>query len=297
MQEGDLVPFADARIHPLSLSVAYATTIFEGVRAYHNRQTGEHALFRVKEHLARLRGGMKLMRFDRTFEPGFLEDALVRLIRANEPDDDVYVRLLVYIGGIGPMTNTGPVNFTAAAIPREKPKYAEKGMSLCVSSWTRLNDNSSPPRIKTTANYHNSRLALLQAKADGYDGAIMLTSQGKVSETPIACIFFVMNGKLITPHSSSDILESITRDSVIQLYKEMTGVNVVEREIDRSEIYLAEEVFICGTGQEIIPVVSIDRLLVGTGNVGPVTSLLRKRYFDVARGNTKDFPSWRTPLL
>lgn len=237
------------------------------------------------------------MRFDRVFDPRYLKDRIVELIRANEPDDDVYVRLLVYIGAIGPMPTVGPVNFTAAAIPRERPKYAETGMSLGVSSWHRLSDNASPPRVKSTANYHNSRLALLQARADSYDGALMLTREGKVSETPIACVFFVRDGKLITPHSSSDILESITRDTIMQLYKDMTGISVVEREMDRSEIYLADEAFMCGTGQEIVPVVSIDRLPVGDGKVGTITSSLRQRYFDVVRGHVAEYSSWRTPVM
>lgn len=296
MQDGELVPFREARIHPLSLSFAYATTVFEGIRAYRDPTSGHLSLFRLDDHLARLAGGMKIMRFDRIFEPQYMRDRIIELIRANTPDDDVYVRLLVYIGVIGPMPTTGPVNFTAAAIPRERPKYAETGMNLGVSSWHRLSDNASPPRVKSTANYHNSRLALLQARADGYDGALMLTREGKVSETPIACIFFVRDKKLITPHSSSDILESITRDTVMQLHKDMAGVSVIEREIDRSEIYLADEAFICGTGQEVIPVVSIDRLPVGDGKVGPITSSLRQRYFDVVRGHTADYSSWRTPI-
>ncbi len=297
MQDGKLVPFRDARVHPLSLGFAYATTVFEGIRAYRDSASGGLSLFRLYEHLARLAGGMKIMRFDHVFDPQYMRDRIIELIRANKPDDDVYVRLLVYIGAIGPMQTVGPVNFTAAAIPRERPKYAETGMSLGVSSWQRLSDNASPPRVKSTANYHNSRLTLLQARADGYDGALMLTREGKVSETPIACVFFVRDKKLITPHSSSDILESITRDTIMQLYKDMTGVSVIEREIDRSEIYLAEEAFICGTGQEIIPVVSIDRLPVGVGRVGPITSSLRQRYFDVVRGHTADYNSWRTLVV
>jgi branched-chain amino acid aminotransferase len=294
MQNGELIPFADARLHPLSLGVAYATTVFEGIRAYYNSRTKQFALFRLDEHLQRLATGMKVMRFDRRFEPGYLRDELVRLIRANEPDDDVYVRLLVYIEAIGMMATTGPVGFTAAAMPREKPKYAETGMSLGVSSWQRLADNASPPRIKSTANYQNGRLAQLQAKSDGYDGAIMLTGDGKVSETPIACLFIVREGRLITPDAGSDILESITRDTLLTLHRELTGQEAEQRRVDRSELYFADEMFICGTGQEILPVTSVDRLPVGSGEVGPMTRRLRQRYFDIVRGNTSDHPEWRT---
>jgi len=294
MVNGELIPFADARIHPLSLAVAYATTVFEGLRAYYNPATGKFAIFRLDEHMRRLQVGMKVMRFERSYETDYMRECLTRLIRANAPDDDVYIRLLAYIEGIGLMATTGPVGFTAAAMPREKPKFADTGMSLGVSSWSRLPDNASPPRIKATANYHNARLTQLQAKADGYDGALMLTPAGRVSEAPIACFFMVRDGKLITPSVTSNILESITRDTLLTLYRELTGKDAEQREVDRSELYFAEEAFLCGTGQEIIPVTAIDKLPVGDGKPGPVTALLRKRYFDIVRGNVPEHPEWRT---
>lgn len=294
MMNGELVPFADAKLHPLSLAVTYATTVFEGVRAYHMPQTGQFALFRLAEHVKRLQVGMKLLRMDRSYDTPYLLECLERLIRANEPDSDVYVRLLVYVEGTGLMATTGPVGFTAAAMPREKPKFAETGMSLGVSSWNRLEDNASPPRIKSTANYHNARLAALQAKSDGYDGALMLTAAGKVSEAPIACFFMVRDGVLITPSKSSGILESITRDTIITRYHELTGKQVEERVIDRSELYFADEAFLCGTGQEIIPVVKIDQFAVGDGGIGPITRQLSRDYFDLVRGVLPAHPEWRT---
>ncbi len=294
MQNGELMPFNDARIHPLSLGVAYATTVFEGLRAYYSPATGKFALFRLDEHMRRLQVGMKVMRFERSYETDYMRDCLAKLIRANEPDDDVYIRLLAYIEGIGLMATTGPVGFTAAAMPREKPKFAETGMSLGVSSWSRLSDNASPPRIKATANYHNARLTQMQARADGYDGALMLTPAGKVSEAPIACFFMVRDGRLITPSVTSNILESITRDTILTLYREIAGREVEQREVDRSELYFADEAFVCGTGQEILPVTLIDKLPVGDAKPGALTKQLRQRYFDVVRGNTPDYPEWRT---
>ncbi len=294
MQNGELMPFAEARVHPLSLAVAYAITVFEGLRAYYHPGRKEFAIFRLDDHLKRLEVGMKLLRFERSFERSYLKDCLAKLIRANEPDADVYVRLLAYIEGVGLMATTGPVGFTAAAMPREKPKYADTGMSLGVSSWSRLSDNASPPRIKSTANYHNARLTQLQAKSDGYDGALMLTPAGKVSEAPIACFFMVRDGKLITPSVTSNILESITRDTILTLYREVTGREAEQREVDRSELYFAEEAFLCGTGQEIIPVTAIDKLPVGNGKPGSLTIQLRQRYFDVVRGNVSEHSEWRT---
>ncbi len=295
MQNGELIPFADARVHPLSLAMAYATAVFEGIRAYRNPETGAFHIFRLAEHVRRLQGGMKVMRFDRSFELEEVRDCLRRLIRANEPDDDVYIRLLVYVEAIGLMATTGPVGFTAAASPRERSKFADSGMSLGVSSWSRLSDNASPPRIKATANYHNARLTQLQAKADGYDGALMLTPAGKVSEAPIACFFMVRDGRLITPDLGSNILESITRDTLITLYEEATGKPVVQRDVDRSELYFAQEAFLCGTGQEVTPVLSIDRLPVGDGTIGPVTRIMQESYLDVVRGLVPDRHDWLTP--
>lgn len=296
MQNGELLPYAEAHIHPMTLGMTYATAVFEGLRAYRNPQTGVFKIFRLAEHVKRLQVGMKVMRMDRKFETEELRECLTRLIRANEPDDDVYVRLLVYVEALGLMAQTGPVGFTAAASPRERPKFADTGMSLGVSSWSRLSDNASPPRIKATANYHNARLTQLQAKADGYDGALMLTPAGKVSEAPIACFFMVRDGRLITPGLGSNILESITRDTILTLYEEITGKPAVQRDVDRSELYFAEEAFLCGTGQEVIPVVSIDRLLVGDGKPGPVTRMLQKCYFDTVREQVPDRHEWLTQI-
>jgi branched-chain amino acid aminotransferase len=296
MMDGELIPFGEARLHPMSLAVTYATTVFEGIRAYHRPQQKAFLVFRLAEHIKRLQVGMKLLRLDADYSLEFMRECLTRLIRANTPDDDVYIRLLVYISGTGLMATSGPVGFTAAAMPREKSKFIDVGMSLGVSSWHRLSDNASPPRIKSTANYHNARLTQLQAKSDGYDGALMLTPQGKVSEAPIACFFMVRDGKLITPSKSSNILESITRDTILALYREMTGEAAEEREVDRSELYFAEEAFLCGTGQEIVPVASIDRLKVGDGGVGPLTRKLRQRYYEVVRGDTPDHAAWRTVI-
>jgi branched-chain amino acid aminotransferase len=159
-----------------------------------------------------------------------------------------------------------------------------------------LADNASPPRIKSTANYHNARLTQLQAKVDGYDGALMLTPAGKVSEAPIACFFMVRDGKLITPGIGSNILESITRDTILTLYEEITGKQAAQRDVDRSELYFAEEAFVCGTGQEVIPVTSIDRLPVGDGQIGPITRMLQKSYFDTVRGLVPDRHGWLTPV-
>jgi len=296
LSDGEIIRYADAKIHPLSLAVTYATTVFEGLRAYRHPQDGSYSFFRLREHIERLQVGMKVMRFERHIDVQEMQQALSRLVRANKPDTDVYIRLLVFISGIGLMATKGPVSYFAVAQPRDKPRFAEKGMQLGVSSWSRLSDNASPPRIKATANYHNARLTQLQAQADGYDGALMLTPNGKVSEAPIACFFMVRDGELITPSLSSNILESVTRDSIIRLYERRFGRPVIQREVDRSELYFAQEAFICGTGQEIIPVVGIDRLPVGDGKPGEITRKVQAMYFDCVRRVVPDEWGWHTPV-
>ncbi|WP_270936674.1 branched-chain-amino-acid transaminase [Falsiroseomonas oryzae] len=295
IHNGRPIPFEEARIHPLALGVAFGIAVFEGLRAYRHPTTGRFAVFRLEEHLARLGQGMKVLRLKDPPALDVLRQAVLDVIRLNEPDDDAYLRLQVQIEGMGMMATTGPVGWIAAALPRERSTKFATGLAAQVSSWTRLPDNAMPPRVKASANYHASRLATLQAKADGYDSAILLTARGKVSEAAAACLFLVRDGVLATPSRSSDILESITRDTVIALAREQ-GIAVEEREVDRSELYVAEEVFLCGTGQELVPVTSVDRLPVGDGTPGDVTKRLQAAYERVVRGTTDAHPEWRTPV-
>lgn len=296
VQNGVLLPWGEARLHPMSMAVTYAICVFEGMRAYRHSETGRLAVFRLREHLARLGQGVRIMRLEGAPPLERLEADVLEVVRANAPDDDAYVRLLVYIEGPGTMASTGPVGWTAAAMPRERSAGLRTGLAVGVSSWTRLADNASPPRVKATANYHAGRLATLQARADGYDSALLLTAAGKVSEAPGACLFLVLDGALVTPSAGSDILESITRRTVIELAGDLGLGPVRERPVDRTELYCAEEVFLCGTGQELAPVTSVDRIAVGDGKPGPATLRLQSRYEAVVRGLTPDHAAWRTPV-
>lgn len=296
VQNGTMLPWGEARLHPMSMAVTYATCVFEGMRAYRHPETGALAVFRLREHLERLGQGMRIMRFTGAPSLAQLEADVLDVVRANAPDDDAYIRLLVYIEGPGTMASTGPVGWTAAAVPRERPASFATGLAVGVSSWTRLSDNASPPRVKATANYHAGRLATLQARADGYDTALLLTAAGKVSEAPGACLFLLLDGVLVTPSSGSDILESVTRRTVMELAEGLGIGPVRERPVDRTELYCAEETFLCGTGQELVPVVSVDRIVVGEGKPGHVTLRLQSRYEAVVRGLTPDHGTWRTPV-
>jgi len=295
IQNGAMIPWADGRLHPHSMAVTYAATVFEGIRAYRHPTTGGYAVFRLDEHLARIAQGVKIMRFENPPTLDAMREGILKLIPANAPDDDVYIRLQVLIDGPGNQGTRGPTGWTAVAIPRERSSGFNKGLSVGFSSWTRLSDNSSPPRVKAVANYHAGRLVTMQAQADGYDTALILNAQGKVSEAPGACLFIIRDGKLLTPNLNSDILESVTRDTVIEFAREM-GLRVHEVPIDRTELYVADEVFLCGTGQELVPVTQVDRLQVGGGQPGPVTMRLQQRYEALVRGTTDDHPEWRTKV-
>jgi branched-chain amino acid aminotransferase len=293
IQNGAPIPFEAARIHPLALGVAYGVAVFEGLRAYRHPQTGRFSVFRLEDHLARLGQGMKVLRLADPPPLATLRDAVLEVVRLNAPDDDAYIRLQVHIEGLGTMATTGPVGWIAAAMPRERSATFATGLSACVSSWTRISDNAMPPRVKASANYHAGRLATLQARADGYDSAILLTARGKVSEAAAACLFLLRDGVLVTPGRGSDILESVTRATVLTLAAEL-GIPCEEREVDRTELYVADEVFLCGTGQELVPVTSVDRLPVGDGTPGPVTMRLQRAYEAMVRGLTDAHAEWRT---
>lgn len=296
IQNGRAIPFDEARVHALSVGLAYGAAVFEGIRAYMNPATGRLSVFRLEEHLVRLDQGMKFMRFDDPPSRDALRQGVLDSVRANAPDDDCYIRLQVHIESLGNQATTGTVGWVCAAIPRERSPKRTSGLALGVSSWTRIADNTMPARIKATANYHAGRIATLQSKADGYDAPILLTRDGKISESAGACLFFVRDGVVITPARDSDILESVTRDTVLALAAEL-GLPTAERRADRTELYVADEVFLCGTGQELVPVATIDRLPVGDGKPGPITMQLQEAYESVVRGTTDAHANWRTPVL
>ncbi len=293
---GELVPYAEARIHAQAVGLRYGANIFEGIRAYWNDEREELYLFRHEDHLRRLQRSMKLMRFEPPWSLRELREPLLTLLRANGFREDLHVWQQVFLAGEGAPDVGGPLGMSIYCGPRGRVKKSEGGLDGCVSSWARISDAAMPPRIKCSANYHNGRLALLQAKADGYDCTVLLNSRGKVAEAPGACLFIVRDGVPITPPITSDILESITRATLIQLFPEVHELPVQEREIDRSELYVADELFLCGSGWEITPVVSVDRYRIGDGTIGPVTRAIQETYFSVVRGRGELHKDWLTPV-
>jgi branched-chain amino acid aminotransferase len=292
---GELVPYADARIHVQSGAVKYGASVFEGLRAYWNPAHEELYVFRLKEHVDRLLGSMRLMRMDHAFTREELGRSILDVLRKNAVRQDVHIRQTAFIAGDGDLDATGPVGLSVDARVR---KVTEKpGIAVCVSSWTRIADGTMPPRIKCSANYQNSRLAMLEARTNGYEGTLLLNGRGKLAEAPGACCFVVRGGTPMTPPVTADILESVTRTTLLELFRTELGQAPVERDIDRTELYVADEVFLCGSGWEITPVLSIDRLPLGDGiQPGPLTRGIQACYFAVVRGEKPAYRHWLTPL-
>lgn len=293
---GEIVPYRDAKVHVLTPGLKYGTGVFEGLRAYWNDRQRELHIFRLREHLDRLQYSMRVMRYEHQLTHEVIECALEELVRANELREDLHIRVLVWVDGDGEIQSEGPIGWMIAALPRPLNKLVHSGINVCVSSWQRIADNSMPARVKSTSNYVNGRLAGMQAKLDGYDNVLFLTQRGQVSESATACFFMVRQGKLITPSVTSSILESITRATVMELAAELTQQTASERDIDRTEIYAADEAFLCGTAQEIVPILTLDRIPIGTGQPGPLTRQLQASYFALVRGETDTHPDWRTPV-
>jgi branched-chain amino acid aminotransferase len=296
MMDDKLVPYADAKIHVLSNCVTYALTVFEGIRAYWSDADNELYLFRLDEHLERLQQSMRAVRLDAVFSVDHIREQVLRTVRANEHRENIHLRVMAIVTGDPTVTAVGPVSLVIQSGPYASTKWQDRGMDVQVSSWQRVGDMTNPPRIKATPNYANGRFAMLQAQRDGYDSAIMLTQSGKVAETPVATVFMVRRGEVVTPGVTDNILESLTRDTLIQLFNEQLGRKVVERSVDRTELYSADEMFACGSGWEVTPIASVDRMPLLEAAPGPVTREIRKAYLDAVHGRSAKYRDWLTPV-
>jgi branched-chain amino acid aminotransferase len=237
---------------------------------------------------------MKMMRFTVPYADLDLYEAVRDTLKGNELREDVHMHLVAYVGGAG-LDATSPTGLYIN--PRRRARITEgSGLNCCITSWQRTSDNAIPIRLKSGSNYQNGRLATLQAKADGYDAPIFLNQGGTVAEGSGATFFMIRRGQLITPPLTSDILESITRTTLIESIAPALGMDVVERHIARTELYVADEAFFCGSGYEITPILSVDRFKLGQGGVGPLTQRLLDTYMNVVRGADSRFPEWRTPV-
>ncbi len=298
--DGEIVPWERATVHVSTATVLRGANVFEGVRAYWNSDERELYIFRNDEHLRRLRNSAKIMRMAIPWSPEELTRAQVEVLRANRYEGPVWFRLSLYVGeGEGRTFPPAEARIGGFILPRLSPHGEEvtAGVDTCISTWTRIADTNVPPRVKAGANYHQARLASVEARLNGYTGQpILLNERGKVSEGPGACFAMVRDGVLVTPPITSNILESITRETILELARDVLKMPVQEREIDRTELYIADEAFFCGTGAEITPINSVDHYPVGTGKPGPVTHRLQETYFGVAEGRVAQYRRWLTPV-
>jgi len=298
--DGKVVPWSAATIHVSSEAVLRGASIFEGMRAYPSEKRDELYIFKNKEHLRRLRQSAKILRLSIPFTDEQLTAGYVELIRkCGYKNDSVHFRPVVYFDEGEPYSwrpeDIGTRVFVLA-FSRPHADTISTGIKSCTSTWRRNSENATPSRLKAAANYHNSRLATVEAKLNGFGTPVMLNQWGKVAESPGSCFMMVRDNTVITPPVTADILESITRYTLIQLFRDELGVQVVERDIDRTEVYISDEAFFCGSGQEIQPIIALDHYPVGDGKPGPLTKKMQQRYFDIAAGKVAKYKHWLTPI-
>jgi branched-chain amino acid aminotransferase len=294
--DGKWVDDEKAVVNVRSRALNYGMGCFGGVRGYLADDGKQVYVFRLRSHVERLAFSAKILYLRM---PGVDEtmQILVELLRRNEVHHDVYVRPLVLHNSeaIAPVLDEASSCFTAFCMPLKR--YIDKDViNVCVSSWRRVRDNAIPSRVKPTGAYLNSALARREAKDNGFDEAIFLTEEGKVSEGSAEHVFIVRDGVLLSPPSTEDNLDGITRRSIIDMAQDDLGMTFKERSIGRSELYVAEEMFLCGTGAQITPVASVDRRQVGDGGVGPVTARLKQYFDDVVHGRVEARKKWLTPV-
>lgn len=294
---GRIVPLGDATINVLSPTAQFGANVFEGIRCYWNESQQELYAFRLAEHFTRLMNSMKMFRMENRYDLNMLKSAIIVTIRANGYREDIAVRQTAFIDGFGTWSSRGPVGMFVAPVPKERRRLeTSSAIRCCISSWCRISDRNISPRVKAGANYINSRMGQLEAIEHGYDSAIFLNDQGKVSEGPGSCLFIVRNGKLITPPTTASVLESITRMTIIELAEKVLHIETIVRDIDRTELYISDEAFFCGSAVEVTPIGNIDGYQVGAGITGKITFAIHDIYTKTVTGCLSEYFQWLTPI-
>lgn len=297
---GEFVPLEDAKISIMTHAFLYGTACFEGIRGYWNKDDEQLYVFRLLEHYKRMKNSMKITRIFVEKSADELCDITLELIRRSDfRGNDVYIRPVAYKSGhgIGVKLTGVPNDFCCFATAYGKYLDTSKGLNVAVSSWAHVEDNCIPMRAKINGAYINAAYAKSEALDNGYDEAIFMNRDGHVSEGSAENLFILREGKLITPSVSSHILEGITRATLMTIAKQELGLEVVERTLDRSELYVCDEAFICGTAVELAPIISVDRVPVGDGKVGPIASKLQELYYEAVRGRVPKYKNWCTPVF
>jgi branched-chain amino acid aminotransferase len=297
--EGKFVPLAEAKVSIMTHALNYGTGVFEGIRAYWNAAHEQLYIVRLNDHYRRFLQSAKVLRMQLGLDADQMSSLTLELLRREDYRENVYIRPLGYKSDelIGIRLHNLHDQFAIFCVPFGK-KYIEQqeGAKVCFSSWRRNDDNAIPPRGKVTGAYVNPALIKSEAVLNGFDEALVLNADGHISEGSAANFFMVHDGKLITPSVTANILEGITRQLIMDVAKAELGVETVERQIDRSEVYMADEAFFCGTGVEVTPIGSVDHIAVGNGGVGPITRSLYDLYFRIVYGNEPKYRDWLTPV-
>lgn len=293
-----IVPIDAARVSVMTHTFNYGTGAFGGVRAYWNDEEEQLFVFRIADHFRRFLNSGKILLSQVDETPEDLVAVTLELLRREGFRQDTYIRPLLYKSDevIGVRLHNLHDAITIFAVPFGRYIEAEEGAKVCTSSWRRVDDTAIPPRGKLIGSYMNSALIKSEAQLNGFDEAIVLDQQGHVAEGSAENFFIVRNGALVTPPVQGNILEGITRRTIIHLATEELDLAVEEREIDRSEVYYADEAFFCGTGVQVAAIASVDHRPIGAGRIGPVTSALRDLYFRVVRGQEARYRDWVTPV-
>ena len=296
--EGKIVPYSEAKVGVATHALNYGTGAFAGVRAYWNAEQEQLFIFRPHDHYKRFLNSAKLLRMDLGVDYKQLTEITVELLRKEGHKTDVYVRPLAYKADetIGVRLHDLRDAFTIFSLPFGRYVKNDEDAHVHFSSWRRIDDNMIPARGKVTGAYVNSSLAKTDAALSGYDEALVLTQDGHISEGSAMNLFMIRDGVLLTPPITDNILEGITRRTVITLAKEELGLSVVERHIDRTEVYLAEELMLTGTAAQITAVTQVEHRLIGDGKMGPVAGKLRALFDDIVRGKNKKYADWNFPV-
>lgn len=291
------VPLEDAKISIMTNGFQYGTGFFGGIRGYYNEKEKYISFFRIEDHYKRFLSSANILGCGFPYSVDELKEITFELIKKNEPKANVYLRPFAYVGNteLGPNFANVTLDFGLYMIPLEEYMPLGKGLSLVVSSWQRISDNAISTFAKASGGYINSALARKEATDGGFDEAILLNKFGNVAEGSAENLFIVRDGKLITPGFSEGVLEGITRRSVIQIASDL-GIETVERSVPRTELYIADEVFLTGTGCQVAWVEQIDKRFIGNGKIGPITKRLKEKFFNVVKGADPQYIEWCTKI-
>jgi len=296
--DGKIIPIDEAKLDIRACLLHYGTGIFEGIRAYWNEEQKGMYIFRAKEHYERQISNAKIIAMDVQYTPEELIKVTVELLKRENFSENTYIRPLAYYNSPNLMDklDCSKYGFLIFTFPMADLRDLNMGIDVCVSSWTRLNDNMIAPRGKIVGAYVNIALIIHEARLNGYDDALVLTKDGHIAEGAGQNLIIVRKNKIISPPVTDDILEGITLDSMTTLFEDELGMSIERRSIDRTEIYQCEEIFYCGTGMQVTPIISVDRRKIGDGKPGKYTRKIQRIFFDIVYGRNDKYMNWLTEV-